>query len=138
MHHYGPYSFDLEGVFDLLEGSRLVRSTIEDHGDWAEYQVAPTDEAEAFIRDAGGIAPSDERLIERVLDLFGGRPTHELELLGTAHLVDRLLRRQSTADPTREAVVDTVWKLKPRFGRHAAERAYDELVEIEMLGAPDA
>ena len=138
MHHYGPYSFDLEGVLDVLEGSRLVRSTIQDHGDWAEYHVAATDEADGFIREGGTLTPDDERLIERVVHLFGGRSTQDLELLGTAHLVDRLLRRQATREPSRDAVVDTVWKLKPRFGRPAAEHAYDELVEIGMLGAPDA
>lgn len=133
MHHYGPYSFDLEDTIHLLENSGILCSSVEIHQDWYEYKVGLGEDADDFLKRFGNLAP-EEPMIGQVANKFGTKGTPELELAATVHLVYTLLSRDWVGkDASRSDVVETVIGLKPRFNSSQIEEAYDELIKEGLL-----
>lgn len=134
MHHYGPYSFDLEDALHLLERFGVVRSKLESHGTWAEYKLSLDDSAaRGLVQSADETSQEQANIVNDVARLFGGRDRRALELLSTVHLVHSLLGRGAQQGPDLERVLQTVSDLKPHFAKDEIRAAYKELVEMDML-----
>jgi hypothetical protein len=135
MHHYGPYSFDLEDTVQALQGFGILDCQVDAREAFTEYCFATRREADAFAQQVGGIGGEREKVLRLVVDLYASRPARDLELLGTVHLVDRLLVQGASERPHLHSVVDSVHSLKPYFSREEIEEAHAELVSTGALGS---
>ena len=123
MHHYGPYSEALET--DLarlgLTGYIDIQSDPKGFG----YHIRPADgPSEDWSRLVGPF----EQTIEFVLETFGKRQTHELELPATIHFVKGLFPGVSTDD-----ILRRVKALKPRFDSVHIHDCYKELDQVGLI-----
>jgi uncharacterized protein YwgA len=133
MHHYGPYSFDLEGTTQALKGYKLIDCDLSDYETYQEYSFSVGEKAQLFVDGVGSVSEKQRQVIESVADLFASKTTGELELLGTVHLVDCLLMQSSGTKPTQDVVVNTVHALKPRFSSGDVGGAYMELASMHLI-----
>ena len=123
MHHYGPYSEDLDTDMTRLKVTGYV--SIDPDLDGYGFHVKPVDVPDQNWESL--VAPYGKQ-INQVLKLFGDRPASELELAATIHFVDHLLKEAS-----HEQVIETVISLKPKFNRAYITSCQTELREQGLL-----
>ena len=123
MHHYGPFSEDIENDISVLQaiGSIKVVPDQEGYG----YHVTPTSEEK--IPWDNEIQKSKEK-ITQVVNLLKELEARDLELYATVHFVQNLLE-----DPSKEQVLNTVSRVKPQFSRDTILEAYDLLIKAELI-----
>ena len=114
IHHYGPYSFELESLLQTLDSQNVLDVAREDDG--YGYAVSVGERAREVEIDT-----SLEAKAEEVAGYFATLPTAELELLSTSYYV-----RKRLPGETREAWIAEVHRLKPRFTTDEISRAVDE------------
>ena len=124
MHHYGPYSEDLDKDMTLLSMLGYVSIKIDTQG--YGYHVAVSDQPE---RDWESLVSPFKDSIAQVLSLVQGKVTSELELMATLHFVDSL-----NANPPVDKLIDTVKGLKPKFSSEHVKNVYRDLVDAGLLG----
>ncbi|MBI2872989.1 MAG: hypothetical protein HYY00_07375 [Chloroflexi bacterium] len=117
MHHYGPYSEELDDDLVLLKVTGYVNISPDPEG--YGFHVKPADEPEAAW---GKPVAAYKNEVQRVSQLFAERPAYELELAATLHYVNHLL------DPLqRSQLIEIVGSLKPRFDREQIAKMHEEM-----------
>ena len=123
MHHYGPFSEDIESDISALQaiGHIDIRADSQGYG----FHITPTSEEklpwdyelnehrEAMVRAIGTLGPLD---------------ASSLELYATLHFVQHLID-----EPSKGRVLNTVSRLKPRFEMQVIEFAYDQLLKNKLI-----
>ena len=123
MHHYGPYSEDLETDLTILKltGYINIEPDLEGYG----FHVMTRDNPE---NNWVGQAQLFKDQINEALILFANKPAYELELAATIHFVNRLENR-----PSPKVLINLISHLKPKFTEEFIEGKYDELKTTGLL-----
>ena len=123
MHHYGPYSRELDNDLLKLRLMEFVDVRPDDSG--YGFHVTPRSEPEAGWADA--LAPHESQLGDAIAKL-GNLPASLLEIQATIHYVGRLVEGASP-----EQIVAIVHSLKPKFLPERIAAAREQLEELGLL-----
>lgn len=129
MHHYGPYSANLEAQIQSAEFRGLVRIDEPEEG---PILIAITGLGE---KAAAGASSTDA--VNRLLKRLGRRTPRDLELLGTVHFLAGVTRYEGSEEATerlRRAVMD--WKGE-KFSEQEIEGTIEELLGLGYLEVED-
>lgn len=118
LHHYGPFSDELDNDLDTTEAVGLVTITRDEEG--YGFHVTPSRAVDTKWLPDIGVTKSK---ISQLVDEFGKEDASALEVIATVHYVSKLLR-----NPGAEQVVSMVASLKPRFVRSYIQGVYDSLL----------
>ena len=123
LHHYGPYSFDLENdVADLMsKGYVKVTADPEGYG----YHVQVENEAPDNIDEQAAQYIDD---VQALLHDFGEKDRPTLELMATIHFVNSIL-----GPPGKGRLTQEVKLLKPQFTQDYIESMAQEMEENGLL-----
>lgn len=127
MHHYGPFSEELDTDLSVMKG--LGYFDIKPDPDGYGYHLTVRSEADPEWRTAAIQYSKD---IRQVIETFGVLDAASLELNATVHFVNQLAKSAS-----KDTVVNTVSALKPRFPVEVIEVAYDELTKAGLMPGQD-
>ena len=122
MHHYGPYSEDLDTDLTRLKLTGYV--AIDPDPEGYGFHVTPLDQPE---RSWPKLAGRHERQTEEMLKLLGDKPAYELELAATIHFVSHILEG-SVSDR-----LAAVRRLKPGFDPEQIMSLYVELHDAGLM-----
>ena len=123
MHHYGPYSEQIEGDLATLRSMGYVRITPDAAGYGFHVIATPEGDLPWPVVSTGY-----QDAVRRVVNLFGSHDSTTLELYATIHFVRSILGDV----PSRE-VLKAVSHLKPGFSDHRISQGYDELAKERLL-----
>lgn len=123
MHHYGPYSEDLDTDMTRLKltGYVDVQPDAQGYGFHITSVDSPKTEWLSIIE------PYSQK-IEQTINIFGNKQAYELELAATIHFVSNLAPASSKDD-----IVDKVKSLKPRFEKDYISKFQSDLEELGFL-----
>lgn len=124
MHHYGPYSEELDTDMTRLKMNGYLNIVSDPQGYGFHVNVA--DNPDGSWRK---IIDTNMPKIEKALALFGDKTTSQLELMATIHFVDRLHGHPPTGE-----LVRAVNGLKPKFTPEHIEASCGELTKSGFLG----
>ena len=124
MHHYGPYSEDLDTDMTRLKmtGYLSIKSDVQGYGFHVEVSDKPEQNWSALV------LPYRQQ-INAALELVRDRTPSQLELMATLHFVDRLL-----GNPDDRHLIETVHSLKPKFPPEYINSLRQELIDADLLG----
>ena len=124
MHHYGPYSEELDTDLTRLKmtGYLSIRTDIQGYG----FHVQVSDEPE---QSWNSLTRPYNQPIKEALELVRDKTPSELELMATLHFVSRLL-----GGPVEQELIDTVHGLKPKFSPEYINTWRLELIKQGLLG----
>ena len=128
MHHYGPFSEDIDSGISALQSAGYIEVTHDTQG--YGYHITPV---------SGKQLPWDQELGEykeemtKAINALKVLDASDLELLATVHFVRHLLEEASKED-----VLDNVSGLKPKFTRQTIQSAYDQLVSNNLIAEAPA
>ncbi len=105
LHHFGPYSFDLDSAFSVAEMMDLVKKEFPREGYGPRYDLT-----EPGKREAATLRGGAREAIDAGAKWFGKRSSSELELIATCIWVQD---REGLRDDA--AVVKRVRELKPKY-----------------------
>lgn len=123
MHHYGPFSDEIDSGILALQSAGYIEVTHDLQG--YGYHITPASEDQL---------PWDNELAEyraemaQAISALSVLDVSNLELYATVHFVQNLLE-----EPLKEAVVNNVYRLKPKFKRQTIRLAYDQLVKSKLI-----
>ena len=122
MHHYGPYSEDVESTIAALKvmGYVNVRPDPEGYG----FHVIPASTGEPGWAT---VIASVEEQISNAWGKLGSMDAQELELAATIHYVKKSLGFR------KGDVVSSVRGRKPKFSKKLIAEAYDNLSSMGLL-----
>ncbi|MBC8280368.1 MAG: hypothetical protein H8E48_06240 [Chloroflexi bacterium] len=123
MHHYGPYSEELETDLARLRSSGYL--TIKPDLGGYGFHVCVEDEPDDAWSEISRPHQAD---LKKLIDLFDGKPTSNLELMATLHFADKISNH-----PPKEQLVKIVQGLKPKFSEAVIENTRVELEETNLL-----
>ena len=129
MHHYGPFSEDIESDISVMRAVGYIEINADAQG--YGYHITPASEEELPWDDE--IKKHREEILKAIASL-AVLDASSLELFATVHFVQHLQDETS-----KRKVLDTVSRLKPKFTKHTIELAYDQLVKNKLIvEAPSA
>jgi hypothetical protein len=123
MHHYGPYSRELDN--DLLKLRLMEFVDVRPDTSGYGFHVTPRSEPEAGWADA--LAPHESQLGDAIAKL-GNLPASLLEIQATIHYVSQLVEGASS-----DEVVKIVHSLKPKFLPQHIATALEQLRSLGLL-----
>lgn len=126
IYHYGPYSFDLSQQLSSLDalGVLNIQSDPSRYG----FDISVGKFAERFK-----LEPKYQRKIDKVVSDFGSNTTAQLEVKATIHFVFSVVKKRTSSNKTKPAVVQKVHALKPRFTQDFIKRCYSDLREANWI-----
>ena len=128
MHHYGPFSDEIDSGISALQLAGYIRVTHDLNG--YGYHITPTSATQ--LPWDNELSKCREEMTQAIREL-GLLDASDLELYATIHFVQQLLK-----EPTRESVIVNVGRLKPRFSPPTIRAAYNKLVQENLMtAAPD-
>jgi uncharacterized protein YwgA len=123
MHHYGPYSFELENDISLLHAADTIDISVDPDG--YGYHIRPG----GFRPPAWVSGARDyEGVVAQVVKDFGRYDAAALELAATIHFVYVILGQPDTGE-----LVRNVQQLKPKFTQRRIEDEFDRLVQLSYI-----
>jgi len=125
MHHYGPYSFELDDHISLLDAAHTIRVSV-DAGGYGYHITAGDFRPQAWV-NAG---KEYHELVGQVVGHFQGYSAADLELAATIHFVHEIL-----GGPDEARVVEVVRQLKPKFPPPTIKREFQRLADASYLPA---
>ena len=126
IHHYGPYSRELDSLVQGLESRDVLTVTAEPDGYGYEVAIGETkleEPLEAYLRKS----------VESIAECLGGMQTLELERLSTAFYV-----RNRLPEADRHVWVREVKNLKPKFSEEQISQALDDSEAIAEAIKPSS
>ncbi len=125
MHHYGPFSQDVEDDISFMKAIGYLDVQLDSTG-FGYHIRSASDHLPAWDDEMLGYKDK----MTNVIGKLGVLHVNDLELWATIHFVQQLLN-----EPTRESVIENVRRLKPRFTAEQIGAAYDQLVEADLMAA---
>ena len=123
MHHFGPYSEDIESNISNLKFMGYVN--VQRDPDGYGFHLTPTSSAAAPNWNI--LVASAEEQIGSVIDQLGPMDASQLELVATIHFI------RSSFGFNKGAVISSVRARKPKFSRKLITEAYDNLAGMGLL-----
>ncbi len=123
MHHYGPFSDEIDSGISALQSAGYIEVTHDSQG--YGYHITPASEKQ--LPWDSELATYKEEMT-KAIHALSVLDASNLELYATVHFVHNLLD-----EPIKESVVDDVYKLKPKFHRQTIRLAYDQLVKSGLI-----
>ena len=120
MHHYGPFSEDIETDTAWLKLAGYIEINPDPQGH--SFHIVPVDAPSEEWNDV--MEPYKES-IGRIVDLFENRSVAELELFATMHYVKCL-----QPDLPNEKILDIITALKPKFDEGYVAQMHAELEQL--------
>ncbi|HZK18321.1 MAG TPA: hypothetical protein VFD15_03305 [Clostridia bacterium] len=131
IHHYGPYSYELDYQTDYL----VLIGAIDLESNGNAFTITPGGEADKLIDSEKDFISRYENLIDAVLESLPKTPL-ELELWSTTHFIAKSLSKYY-GGMSREKVVEEVEKIKrDKFTRNEIADSYDSLIKENFLAIP--
>ena len=129
MHHYGPFSEDIESDISVMRSVGHIEVNVDAQG--YGYHITPA--SDEMLPWDSEIGKHREEILKAIAAL-GALDASRLELFATVHFVQQLQDK-----PSKKMVLDTVSRLKPKFDMQIIEFAYDQLVRNKLIvEAPSA
>lgn len=121
MHTYGPYCKELSNDVDLLELDGVV--DIENN----PSLIILNDSSRAFEEGTPfrTFLLAHGKSYDTLVQSFGARPTHELDMCATAHFTERILRERRGTASDKPAVLREVKIMRPGESDKTIEDAYE-------------
>lgn len=131
IYSYGP--FDSEVLSDLgqAERTQVVSTTIETFSGGYGYNIAPGEQADKAINDEHEFIQEHEKQLSAVIRNFGGQSPSDLELQSTIHFAFR--EALPSGHPSKEALAQTVQRIKPKFDLKYIVSAIERLESIKAI-----
>lgn len=127
IHYFGPYSDDLDGVLSLAKALGIVN--ISPDSDGFGYHVTPGAADEGSWSQAQDVSEHPKwEDIDRAVSALSSLETHKLELYATIHFIV-----DTQSELTKDDVLETVSKVKPKFTRMTVENAYQALQDARLI-----
>ncbi len=130
-HYYGPYSDALASDFERLLESNQVKLV-----DNSKYKYRLTDTFTQNASTQQSLTPDEQEKINKLIEIFGNKTPHELELYATIYFIDHhekyVLGNGSAEDVSRNVLAKT-HNVKPKYSLAEIEKAYKELEELGLL-----
>lgn len=122
MHHFGPYSEDIETDISNLKLMGYV--SVQPDPDGYGFHVTPFEPGE---KAWGQIVESVQEKMGDLIEKLGSMEAWKLELVATTHYV-----KTSMGLPKQE-VISVVTGLKPKFDASLVDRTFDELTSMGLM-----
>lgn len=122
LYHYGPYSYELDGTFAMMEAyGRIYR-----HYERPDYgpRYSLPDGARPKL------SPRDDRALDRVANWIGKRPAGELEAVATALWIRRI-----EGAKTGSRCAERLKQVKPHYDPSRIQSACQAAAELERAFA---
>jgi len=137
MHYYGPYSEELWASLTSMEGMKLISIKVAPTTYGYNIYISPLDKAYKFaeeveVKDKDKDFEGIKRQASKLISLFEGKSTRDLELLGTCHFVYQILKKRGK-EADASSVAKVVLNLKPHFNEEQVKDALKLLKERELL-----
>ena len=128
IHHFGPYSSELDYQTDNLE----LLGAIKLANNANSFVITPGEKAQAIVDNDSEYISQYGALIDQVLEVLPNEP-RVLELWSTTHFVANSLN-QFYGGASKENVVRDVKRIKQeKFRDEEIQEAYDKVVELGFL-----
>jgi len=128
IHHYGPYSYELDYQTDNLE----LIGAIELSNNGSAYIITPGSNAQKLVEADKEFIAQYEPEINDVLNMLPETPL-QLELWSTVHFVARSLNTYYEG-ASKQKVVEEVKKIKKdKFSLKEIQEALETMVEKKLL-----
>ncbi len=131
-YHFGPYDDSLDWDLRVMEGYGLIDIGADPAGTGYSIEVNHRAAAEYF-QEAEKFVEENEKVIDRVLKLFGNYTPSELELASTIHFVWQNNKSIESQEAIRNVVVEKVKKLKPKFTEKQIQDQLSYLTEEKVI-----
>ena len=122
MHHYGPYSEDIETDISNLKSMGYVSVNPDPAGYGFHVMAVPQGEP-----GWATVIENAEEQISDVLEHFGSMDASQLELAATIHFV------RNSFGFNKGAVISSVRARKPKFSKKLISDAYENLAGLGLL-----
>lgn len=130
IHHFGPYSSDLDYQTDNLEIEGAIQVLANASG--TGFVIQPGRKSKNIIESGSDYISENEEKINFVLDALPSE-SRILELWSTTHFVANSMNK-FYGGAEKENVVSEVIKIKQeKFTEIEIREAYDELIELKLL-----
>lgn len=131
IYSYGP--FDSEVLSDLgqAERTQVVATTLETFSGGYRYNIALGEKVDEAINDERGFIEHHREQLTAVLRHFGGQSPSDLELKSTIHFAFR--ETSQSGHPTKDALAQTVQRIKPKFDLPYIIKAIESLESIKAI-----
>jgi uncharacterized protein YwgA len=128
LYSYGP--FDSEVLADLSTAERLnvLKSSVAYYQSGTGYLYATGSEAKRVDELSSDFVKQHRESIDWAIDSFSGKTAGELELLSTILFIAKYQNPKTVSE-----LIDQVEFVKPRFSREHVQKAFDELVALNVL-----
>ena len=123
MHHYGPFSDEIDSGISALQSAGYIEVNHDSQG--YGYHITPASENQ-LPWDSELAKYRDE--MTKAISALSVLDASNLELYATIHFVQHLLD-----EPSKEEVLENVSRLKPKFPEGTIQSAYDRLVKTNLI-----
>ena len=128
IHHYGPYSYELDYQTDNLELIGAIELSSSGNG----FIITPGSNAQKITEADKEFISRYENMIDDVLDILPEAPL-QLELWSTVHFVAKSMATYY-GGATKQKVVEEVKKIKKdKFTLEEIQQAFDMLIAKKLL-----
>lgn len=118
IHHYGPYSFELNSFMQFLQTRGTLEISRENDGYGYQIKLADPAGTNSFPQEI-------ERKLHKIDQYLGGVSTNDLELLSTCLYISRRFPGRPLGE-----LIQEVHALKPKFTEQQIARGFTESEDI--------
>jgi hypothetical protein len=129
IYSYGPFDSDVLADLTTAEHMKILKSNIVYYPSGVGYEYGPGSDLSIKDLEANFLA-THRASIAWALDNFGNRTAGDLELLSTTLFVAKFNNPRDVAE-----LSDKVASIKPHFSQDQIQRAFQELVTLNVLRA---
>lgn len=130
IHHYGPYSYELDYQTDNLELIGAIQVSTSSYG--GGFLITPGSNAQKLIDESKDFLDKYENKIDEVLEVLPDK-ARDLELWSTVHFVAKSMANYF-GGATKQKVVAAVKEIKKeKFCEEEIAKAFDSLIDNKLL-----
>lgn len=130
IHHFGPYSSDLDYQTDNLEIEGAIQVSANPSG--TGFVIQPGTKSNSIIGSGTEFISENEEKINFVLDALPS-DSRTLELWSTTHFVANSMNKFYGGAIKENVVLEVVKIKQDKFSEAEIEVAYDKLIELKLL-----
>ncbi|HHW07277.1 MAG TPA: hypothetical protein GXX34_07075 [Clostridia bacterium] len=130
-HYYGPYSDALASDFEYLLETNQVKLL-----DNTKYKYGLSDTFTWKASLQGSLTTEEQGKINKLIETFGNKTPHELELYATIYFIDhheKYVLGNSAEEDLSRTVLEKTHNVKPKYRMAEIKKAYDELERLGLL-----
>lgn len=128
IYHFGPYSFGLNSVLDLMKVSGIIN--IDSKPDEYGYQITLATFAKGY--QGNGDIKEYTKIIDGVINDFDGKPVSDLEILSTLQYLYDIFKKAKKTITTQD-LTKGLYSLKPKYDGKNVDNLINELVQKKYI-----